>query len=431
MANLLRAAHSARMPIVLLDLKYPAWLSALDYGGDLQMLNSLVAEGVVSLPEVIPPSPNPLWHAYSAQLAGQFDQPAQNIGYTQFANIIPADYALIAFPKQQVSPVTRIYRHSGQSLLPIPDAAAQKPGLQPDINGLTLDIRRLLVDTAVSGNSSQLVALGGDLTGSAWGNPQVARAAFRYIRTHPWIRPLDTQALLTLPAGNDKPGIAEDLTAHFARLPQNETTHQLAEFALKQRAQPQPNPLIEAAAQAYLALAPPSALASPEFDALQQIYLRQINVLLAAAEWSQNPVSTSTCSLDIDGDSGTECVLASEHVYAVIEPQLGVLTHLFAINETGVHQIIAPSSQFTFGTGDPSTWDPQLDLAADPQVLPGAFYDNGGPYDAHLSEAVLTLNKHDDSRMKYFTLNPGGIQIEYISAEPVSTQIHLALDPWN
>ena len=216
----------------------------------------------------------------------------------------------------------------------------------------------------------------------------------------------------------------------FAELPRSEGVDRLVMTALDQHAHPAYNSLIQAAAQAYLALAPPATPASSEYTSLQAIYARQVNILLAAADWSQNPVPVSSCSLDIDRDGQPECVLASEQMYAVIEPQLGGLTYAFAIDDGGVHQLIAPTSQFTFGTGDPSTWDMQLDLAADPQVIPGAFYDGGGPYQVELFDTALTLSSAASDRTKSFTLLPDGLRYEVISSGPGTAHIPLALDPW-
>jgi hypothetical protein len=93
--------------------------------------------------------------------------------------------------------------------------------------------------------------------------------------------------------------------------------------------------------------------------------------------------------------------------------------------------LIAPSSQFTFGTGNPSTWVPKHDLAADPQVIPGAFYDGGGPYQTELSGALLTLTNPVSGAAKTFSLRSYGLYIEYTALQPLKTSLPLALDPWH
>jgi hypothetical protein len=430
LSNLLRTADNSDIPVVLMDLKYPAWLSALDYGGDLEMVKHLISQGSIFLPEVLPPVDDTSWHQYSAKLTRQFDLPTADYAYTQSYNHITDDYSLLFFPFAQSSPVTTIRTHDGQRQLPLPILPESQSSLQPDLNGLSVEQRRWLIDTAVNGDSSQIVALGGDLGRSSWGSPQIARAAFQYIRNHPWIRPLFPRALLSLPAVDMNLTLPLESSPVFAELPRSEGVDRLVMNALDQHAHPAYNSLIQAAAQAYLALAPPATPASPEYTSLQQIYARQVNILLAAADWSQNPVPVSSCSLDIDRDGQPECVLASERMYAVIEPRLGDLTYAFAIDETGVHQLIAPTSQFTFGTGDPSTWDMQLDLAADPQVIPGAFYDGGGPYQVELFDTALTLSSAASGRTKFFTLLPDGLRYEVVSSGPEAAHIPLALDPW-
>ncbi len=209
LSNLLRTADNSDIPVILMDLKHPAWLSALDYGGDLELVKNLISQGTIFLPEVIPPVNDPFWHEYSAELTRQFGLPNADFAYTQSGGILPANYSLLFFPKLQSTPVSPIYRREGQRLMPLPMrlAPVSQPSLQPDLNGLSLEQRRWLIDTAVNGDSSQIVTLGGDLVRSTWGSPQIARAAFQYIRKHPWIRPLHPQALLSLPAEDMDPAL--------------------------------------------------------------------------------------------------------------------------------------------------------------------------------------------------------------------------------
>ena len=84
----------------------------------------------------------------------------------------------------------------------LPPLAPSLPLAQLDPDGITLDWRRRLLATAIyanqPGNSPEntFLWLGGDLPASAWGDPQSARAAFRWLVAHPWVHFLDRNALL-------------------------------------------------------------------------------------------------------------------------------------------------------------------------------------------------------------------------------------------
>ncbi len=48
--NLLRTARSAASPLILLDMNYPAALSALEFAGELELIKELQAERLLNSP---------------------------------------------------------------------------------------------------------------------------------------------------------------------------------------------------------------------------------------------------------------------------------------------------------------------------------------------------------------------------------------------
>ncbi len=190
-----------------------------------------------------------------------------------------------------------------------------------------------------------------------------------------------------------------------------------------------PNLLTVAAWQAYQALLSPLAPAPQGLENLRATYLGQVEVLLEAARWADSPIPEASCSVDLDQDGQPECLLASKNFYAVFKIESGALTYLFAVTDSGPHQIIGPSSQFLTGASQPSEWDLSRGLAADPEVIPGAFSGPGGPYQPRVDSNSLTFTSLD-GLIKTYRLTPSGLRLDYRTSSPVLAQLPLALDPW-
>jgi hypothetical protein len=186
----------------------------------------------------------------------------------------------------------------------------------------------------------------------------------------------------------------------------------------------------EAAWQAHLALFNPTSPNPPELPALRAHYAGQIGALLAAARWAADPAPLSDCTQDPDRDGQPECILASEQVYALFETETGALAYLFIRSQTGAHQVVGPSSQFTSGMSGAENWDFHAGLAADPEVYPGGFSDDHGPYQAVFEGSALKLSSLDDGYAKIFTLLSDGLRAEIRAGGPLRLQLPLALDPW-
>ncbi len=450
--NVLRTARSARIPLVLLDLKSPDSLAALEYVGGLGLVRSLSQQGLLELPQVSP--------GYAGELPAALPGWAQSLAVQEsrqagLAHGLPASLllfdplgmtpeagseALEIVPGQAshdpLTPVD-VQRIGDQRLLAIPgfDHAEDMPE-QATLDGPSLAVRKALLVAALSTNPGDLVVLGGDLPISTWGNPQNARASFRYLRAHPWMQALSVQDLLTLPVTNGKP-------ASPPAAPQAATTVPVGlQNALS-------NELGQAAWQDLHALYDPVFPDPPQLGALRSNYLPQVQALLSAAQWaSTRPVACdgdcqpqATCQADPDGDGQAECVLSSPDYYAIFELQGGYLAFAFARNSQSgaVHQWVAPSSQFSSGLSPAESWDLAKGAFGDPDVYPGAFFDwdatRQSPdgsllYRAQVTPGELQLSTADGRRQKTFRFSPNGLSVELHSADATQTLLSLALDPW-
>jgi hypothetical protein len=68
------------------------------------------------------------------------------------------------------------------------DGSAYPSTEQVDRGGLTLDARRSLLETALSGDPARISVMGGSLPDSAWADSSITPLAFAYIASHPWIK---------------------------------------------------------------------------------------------------------------------------------------------------------------------------------------------------------------------------------------------------
>jgi len=478
--NLLRTAQTAQVPLVLLDLKDPASLSALDYAHGLGLVQQMVASGLLILPEPLsdprfgpfdlPAPAQQVFLETAKATSASFNLPASQFLYLPqsvpppptgrgalFARL-PLSDSLASALATAPTPALALLSWQGRTVIPIPvqlaSADTGAPSVQLDPAGITVDWRRRLLHTALYANQpgslpeNAFLWLGGDLPASAWGDPQSARAAFRWLKAHPWVRFLDANTLLsarpTQPALLDDPGATHFVSAsHLAGEPST---------ALLLALQDAPhNPLGQAAWQAYQALYAPVYPAPPQLNALRRSYMGQVWSLLQAAHWAAafgvaSPQPLASCDLDPDHDGQPECLLASGQFYAQFEIADGSLTYLFAAyNAQGqpagwpdlIHQLVGPSSQFITGLGSPDTWQLQADLpaglSADPSVIPGAFAGPGAGFLPALEHGDLRFTMPDGQVVKTFQLTESGLQVEYRLAPGASypaAQIPLVLDPW-
>ena len=427
---LVDAAAANHVPLVLLDLKAPASLSALGLTGGIDQIKEMVRNRLLTLPDVIygEPTEKSLSHSVSAAQAfglstGKFVYGAGDPG---------AGYDLQFFPDPQAASPLSMMNWNGQKFLGIPSPAEEQT--TPD--GPTLGMRRTLITAAFEGD---FVVLGGDLPDSTWGDSNAGPAGLRYIAAHPWIQPLDADALLALPSRSVQadPRLVQErpLESIAIHNSQGQTTG-LDSVALQKkilsRLESAPeNPLTDSAWEMYFLLTKPAE--DPRLAELNAQYLGDINILLTAADWGDAPAAQSTCSVDLNFDLLPDCVLADGKFFAVFESDGGRLSYLFSHDGNGVHQIVAPGWQFTTGLSDRTLWQTELGPAADPSQIPGALTDADAPWRTYApllnSDGSATFTS-SDGRVKTFHLTEDGILLDP-KGTPSTLKSGLALDPWH
>lgn len=434
--NLLRVARNTATPLALLDLNTPAALSALDYSGGLGLVQRMAADGLLILPQSLP-APLPTWAlekilAEDRQTALAFGLPASASLY------LPPGVPLIDAPEtisqriffahrrgrsEEITP-RPLYRWRERLVIPVPGGAEpEQNDLQASLDGPTLAVRRGLVSAALATgqaatpNTAPVLILGGSLPDSAWGNPQMARATLKYLENRPWVHFLNAADLAVAQPAQPWPDPAALANAEEDAL-------------LTGLRQAPANPLGQAAWQAYRALQAPVSPASPELATLRENYTGQVWSLLAAAQWADNPVPQVGCSPNFPAAAAGQCVLASQSFLALVDPDSGLMSAAFARTASGVHQVIAPSSQFITGLSDPSTWDPSQGVRADPAVVAGAFGAAPEAFDVEVGVESLILTSHSGTTRRVFSLQPNGLQVEYHTAAPLIVQVPVAFDPW-
>ena len=164
--------------------------------------------------------------------------------------------------------------------------------------------------------------------------------------------------------------------------------------------------------------------------------------LLAAAQWAQQPNSITDCTRDIDMDGKPDCLLANEHLWALLSPADGSLTLLAAVFAGDAHQAVGPSYQLISGLSDPAGWDLTAGIRADPIVLPGAFSDQNPspgqaaaepaaqPYSVAVEPGLVLFRRADGASQKIYRLNGETLQVSLLAPEGTKYTIPVVLDPW-
>lgn len=449
--NLLRISANFQIPVILLDLLTPSSLSALDYMDVLEQVSNLAASGQVITAQYVPTIPSAtvagpdvslqadLYRA-NRELVSNFNIRQPPILYSPSGYIPQDSQAKIVFipgtsaqEDEREIALIQPQRWQDRLVLLLPDTDSM---LQASIAGPTRQLKQTLVNAmleaqvAVPGKSSTLLLLGGSLPASTWGEPQAARATLRYLASRPWLKFLSENEILTLKVSNNPDAPSINFSSNDVDSP-----HGVLWQTIESGPQ---NQLTQAARQAFLAATNPVYPHTQELQALRHIYLQQTWILLAAAEWGENPSLTATCELDLERDGMPECVYANHYLYAVFGEHSGSLTHLFyripeqGSTQSSLHQIIGPSSQIISGLSEANRWDLSAGYSADPSVIQGAFFQEETSWSAQIQPGEIRFATPDQS-VKAYRFSENTVEYHYGPSNKTSfsqQSLPVLLDPW-
>jgi len=421
--NLLRTARNHHIPLALLDLKNPASLSALDATGGLELVQQMVAQDLLLLPDVhsLPDGAtysSQFAAALSRQTASNFGLPASPWVYLPSGGNLPPGYLDAILPRMDPpSNQADLVRQAGVRWLVF---STMLPGDQAGVQAPSLEVRRALVQSALLAAQqdtiypSTITILGGSLPESAWGDPSRARQSFRYLASRPWVHILSPHDLLALPASSASDFVDSALPPYSPSFPSQDSPALIS-------------PGLYEISTLYAPLWPAAA----QLPDLRSLYSSQLNIVQIAERWASAPgsdVLLSGCDQDLDGDQVAECLLVSPQVLAIFDQRSGALTYLFVHHAGQFHQVIAPTSQLALGLSDPAGWDLSAGLSADPAVIPGAFAATGSFPKISLNAPRLVFQR--PGLEQAYQLLPVGLRAEFTSDIPVTLQLPIILDPW-
>jgi hypothetical protein len=203
--HLLDAVQEYQTPIVLLDLKKPENLSALDAMGLLPQIRQMEKEGLLILPDQ---AERELLFGFSSS---QFSW-GEMLSRPTFVSS---------------SDPNHIYHPLFSKTIFIPIATETEP-TQPAPDGPSLEVRRALLETALNADAKDLLVLGGSLRDSTWGSPDMAGATLAYFASRPYIQILTAEDLMDFPTKSGNPELRSSpldesinkLEAHYKNLTQ-------------------------------------------------------------------------------------------------------------------------------------------------------------------------------------------------------------------
>lgn len=352
--ELLSAAENFHIPLTLLDLKTPVSLSAIDFLGGMDQLRRMERAELLEMPAVVYGIPQDSSLARSHSVADRF---GLLVGNAYFDALQPTN-------------AVRFLASDG-----------------PDDGGLSLKLRRSLLEVAISGKKP--LVLGGDFQKTTWGTPDYVRPAFEYLAARPYI--VFVSDALPLSAGEFPP-------------------EQVTETAVRPLYK---NKVMDSALEAYF------LLQSPAVDpTLAHQYSGLVGSLINAAQWVDSPKPMAGCI--------SLCFLASDGFYASLDPHGARLVFFFA----GSDQLVGPTAQFFVGISDRLEWDLTKGQGADPAQVMGAFADADDAFRAYTPE-VLDANTirftSADGRVKTYRLVEAGLEVQL--SGPVETDILLVVSP--
>lgn len=442
LAILISAASRHHLPLILLDLKQPQSLAGLDVLG---MLNQIQQNEMLILPEQLPAEA--LDDTPAHQLISEI---AQNYGLLSSPfcfGPLPASGApgcKVLFSSPSTRPIPAFTTWNGFRIIPLPQntpLADQNTTPRYAFEGLPLETRLQLLQSAVYGDASTILPIGGDLPNSFWGDSLFADPGMAYLKNHPWVHVLSAQELLsTFPAKTGEPACdaifcpptqpnlllvnnrGDPYPIHSILDVFNELRRLLSTSA--------PGPLLD---QAWL-LINQYSLPNTEsrLSSLQANYLGTATLLAATSNWAANPTEISDCSHGLEMDGLQDCILASKEIFLAIEPEGAYIS--LAVAKIGQHteQIIGPRSQSSVGLSDPQEWHLQQGSSSDPQEIPGALVDMPEPYSEYIpvvKSGEITFVNPSSSVSKTFSLSTHSFSVMVHSPSTIQSSILLNLAP--
>lgn len=443
--NLLTVAQNHSAPLLLLDLKYPSSLSALDYAGGMDLIRNMLDNKLLMLPDpqpilsystpvILPDEILSQEMSFIQSVGLKYQLPKSQAIYSVFApinqNNISSRYNtifLIQSPQASLTsafPEYHLSRCAGKVVVPIPTFSSTDPYYeQTQSEGPSLALRRALIANAIrntqsSSSDPSIMILGGELPNSSWGIPDEAEATLDYFDNHPWIHLVGQNDLA---ASAHQKSTACTSSAELTEIKFNPQTIKTLEASPK-------NLAFEQAIQIISTFTTPIFPDSSALGELRQNYFDQIDALLEVARWDENPYVKSDCSIDFDQDGQADCVLSSDRFFLIIDSKNGGLQYAFFINQGNLHQILGPSSLLATGLSSPETWDLSAAELSDPTVIPGAFWGEDKPY--QIDESINSILFTSPVGTKSYTLSPQSINILITEKSLVSYQIPFIFDPW-
>jgi len=408
--HLLSASSQYEIPIVLLDIKNPSSLAALDLVGGSEIVLSMETDHLLVLPDL---------KIFNPTASESFRQINKNYGFSsnpiqiRYDNVIQKKNDLYQYVMSQNSMKSPPQKW-------IPDITKD----MADRSGIRTDFMKILVQNAFVENPAQLIIAVENLPKSALGDSSIVNNLFSYLDNHPWIKVVDGSDLMQFPLANQiqlSPGVLMNSDIHNGYA-------QLWDYLETQLSNLTQSDISSHAAIAFTNLTKPST--NLQQTQLQSSYLGDVGYLIAASHWADAPTPTISCSTDLDWDQSPECILSSNDIFSIIDPTGGQLVLLAAQIDGEPHILIEPSSLLAVGLSDPSQWQDVNGYMIDPSVITGAFDDDlPVEYDTDVQPSKVTLLHPDHHTSKVFTLTESGIRVEIIAPQSIQTQVPIVISP--
>jgi hypothetical protein len=413
--NLLKAAETNQVPVVLTDLAEPSSLFALQYMDQLQWIQNLQLKNLLILP--IPTSGSAIDTERSLQQnRGQlfaYGLQATNSIYGVDLGNLPANNPFIfTFSSDPHHIVT----FNGRYYVPLPTSINASESQWIDRNGIRLELKKAILLNALDKDAGKIMSLGGSLPDSPWADSSISTQVFRYLSSHAWIHVLNAKDLSQIKTISSKTNPANGCEVWIClsisqQVPidnpsggeYSKSAWDMAMFAHEQLIHLNTGPLAENAWKAFWKITQPIEMQN-QFS-LQVQFLPQVFRLIEASRWSQSPAPAQGCV-----DYG--CILASTTQFIWIDPYGGRILIAASRSPTTIFQWISPFSQFSAGLDG---WKISQGELGDENNIPGAFFSPGPQekYSIQFSANEMKLVSGNNSVVAIIQLFPDGFQYQW------------------